>query len=224
MLDSLPNKSFRNFLRKNVKYAKRPRRYKRLLLAAERLQPKSIVEIGVFTGKRATEMIDAASLRSSAADISYFGFDLFDIMDDDILKQELSKRPDPMGEIKGRLDASGAKIELIKGWTNETLPDFFAKKPAFKADLMFIDGGHAVETIQNDWDNTHPHLTPGGSILLDDYYVDCPHLTDEFGCNTLIENLDASLWDVEIHPEVDRFVHDNKPHNVAIVEVRRRSS
>ena len=222
MINHIPSKSARHFFRMHLKYNRRPRRYRRLLLAAERIRPKVVIEIGVFTGLRGVEVLDAASLGSSASDISYFGFDLFDLMDDDLLSSELSKRPDAISEIKNRLNTTSAQIELVRGFSNQTLPEFFKERPDLRADLIFIDGGHAIETIQSDWDDVEPYLSETGAILLDDYYVDCPHLTDRFGCNILIESLDRDKWDIVIHPEVDRFVHDGLPHNVSIVEVSRK--
>jgi hypothetical protein len=59
-------------------------------------------------------------------------------------------------------------------------------------------------------------------VLFDDYYVDCPHLTDEFGCNKVIEALDKDFFEWRVLDDVDRFVHDGRSHNVAMVEVIRR--
>lgn len=223
MIARIPGKRLRHLMRMHLKYARRPRRYRRLLAAAEALNPRIIIEIGVYTGLRGIEMIEAASQGRGGAGIAYHGFDLFDLMDDGILAQELSKRPDPMPEVRARLEATGAEVSLHKGWSHDTLPAFAAANPDLRADLIFIDGGHAIETIHKDWDNVAQLLAPGGAALFDDYYVDCPHLTDRFGCNTLMESLDPAVWSWTLHPEVDRFTHGGKPHNVAIAEVRRVS-
>lgn len=224
MIENLPGKRLRHLARMHLKYARRPRRYRRLLAAAEALRPRTIIEIGVFTGLRGLEMIEAASLGRGADGIAYHGFDLFDLMDDGILAQELSKRPDPMPDVQARLAASGAAVTLHKGWSTDTLPAFAAANPDLRAELIFIDGGHAVETIRSDWENVAPLLAPGGVVMFDDYYVDCPQQTDRFECNTLMDSLDPALWTWRMHPEVDRFVHDGQPHNVAITEVRRAAT
>ncbi|MFT6773408.1 MAG: putative O-methyltransferase YrrM [Paracoccaceae bacterium] len=221
MIEILPGKHLRHLTRMHLKYARRPRRYRRLLAAAATLRPRTIIEIGVFTGLRGLEMIEAASLGRGAAGIAYHGFDLFDLMDDGILARELSKRPDPMPAVQARLAASGAAITLHKGWSDDTLPAFAAANPDLCAELIFIDGGHAIETIRSDWQHVSPLLAPGGVVMFDDYYVDCPHQTDRFGCNQLMESLDPERWTWTMYPEVDRFVHDGMPHNVAITEVRR---
>lgn len=222
LIERVPVKGLRHMVRLHLKYARRPRRYRRLLQAAATHRPQRILEIGVYDGRRGVEMIEAASLGASAATVEYHGFDLFDAMDEAILKSELSKRPDPEAAVHARLAATGASVALHQGWSQETLPALAAAAPEFRADLAFIDGGHAVETIQSDWDNVIAMLAPDGIVLLDDFYVDCPHLTPHFGCNQMVESLDPEVWQVTRHAEVDRFVHDGQPHNVAIVEVCRR--
>ena len=54
---------------------------------------------------------------------------------------------------------------------------------------MFIDGGHSVETVENDFDR----LRGCKNILMDDYYTPCnrglcPDVT-KFGCNQLVEKV-----------------------------------
>jgi hypothetical protein len=38
-----------------------------------------------------------------------------------------------------------------------------------KIDYVFLDGGHAYETVKNDLTYSHPVLENGGTILCDDY-------------------------------------------------------
>lgn len=222
MFDKIPTKRLRHLARFHLKYGKRPRRYRQLLKAAATLRPACILEIGVHTGQRAVEMIEAASLDRPVDEIEYHGFDLFEEMDGEILKRELSKKPDPMAAVAGRLRATGARTELHKGPSHVTLPAFATAQPGLRADLIFIDGGHAIETIREDWENTAPLLSQGGTTILDDYYVECPHLTERFGCNSLLETLDAGIWSWRVLPDIDRFVHDGHPHNVAMVEVHHK--
>ncbi|HEU4658158.1 MAG TPA: class I SAM-dependent methyltransferase [Capillimicrobium sp.] len=42
--------------------------------------------------------------------------------------------------------------------------------PAWTApiDLLFIDGDHAEEGVQRDWDDWHGHIAPGGHVLFHD--------------------------------------------------------
>ena len=205
-----------------AKYARRPRRYRQILQTVEKLQPKSILEVGVYQGKRGVEMIEAAMLSRAADEIAYFGFDLFEQMTTDILRDELSKWPNAMAEVTERLKRTGVSVELRAGFTQQTLPIFIAANPRRTIDFIFIDGGHAVDTIRSDWSNLSRLMHSNSVVLFDDYYVDCPHLTEEFGCNKVVEDLDENLFDWRVLDDVDYFQHDGKPHNVAMVEVTRR--
>jgi hypothetical protein len=67
------------------------KRYSNILFLVLINRPITILEIGVYTGKRATEMIEAAKVFNNK--IEYYGFDLFEMMNDKILKKEFSKIP-----------------------------------------------------------------------------------------------------------------------------------
>ncbi len=212
-------KCLRHQARIQLKYARRPRRYRQILRVVERLRPRSILEVGVFQGRRGVEMIEAATLSRPVEEIEYFGFDLFDKMTSDVMRDELSKWPNPIGEVTARLEATGASIELHAGFTQETLPAFLATNLERRIDFIFLDGGHAVETIRSDWSYLHQFMHPKTVVVFDDYYLDCPHLTNKFGCNSVVESLDGKKFDWHVLDDVDRFVHDGKPHNVAMAEV-----
>ncbi len=221
MIEHIPSKRLRHMVRRHVKYARTPQRYGQLLDRVTEMAPRHIVEIGVYTGRRSVEMIEAAALRRAASEISYDGFDLFDLMDETILAEELSKQPDDIEVVRQKIESTGATVRLHRGWSHDTVP-VAAKAHPGSADIAFIDGGHAVETIQQDWDNIQPMLTNQSVVIFDDYYVDRPDLTDRFGCNMLVDHLDATLWDVRHLPIVDRFEKPDGSFNVALAEVRRR--
>ena len=65
------------------------KRYAQLLLLVLLKKPKSILEIGVYTGKRSKEMLMAANVFSN--NIEFYGFDLFENFKDKILKEEFLK-------------------------------------------------------------------------------------------------------------------------------------
>ena len=67
------------------------KRYSNILFFVLLYKPKTILEIGVYTGRRAQEMIEAAKVFNEK--IEYYGFDLFEMMNDKILKKEMSKIP-----------------------------------------------------------------------------------------------------------------------------------
>lgn len=212
----------KHVFRVNVKYGKRPRRYRQLLAIAAERKPKSIIEIGVFQGQRAIELIDAASLHAPVNTITYFGFDLFEGLTPELLKSELSKTPDPKDAVTKRLEGTGAQAEVVAGFTQQTIPDLREQGRLANADLIFIDGGHAIDTIRSDWRNLEPLMHDDSVVVFDDYYVDCPDRIDKFGCNRVLEEIDRTRYDVEILPDVDRFVLDTGALNVAMVKVTRR--
>ena len=146
-------KNIKHQYRLAVRYRRTPRRYGHLLEAVAQRKPSSIVEVGVYTGRRAHEMIEAASLGGGAKSVHYFGFDLFELFTPDVLESELSKQPLSRDEVASRLEQSGAKVELFKGYSQETLPEFVQGRGDQPVDFIFIDGGHAIETIRDDWNN-----------------------------------------------------------------------
>ena len=57
-------------------------------------------------------------------------------------------------------------IKLIKGDTKQSLKQFKIKK----IDFVFIDGGHSIETIKNDWLNIQKLINKKSVVIFDDYY------------------------------------------------------
>jgi hypothetical protein len=195
------------------------RRYRQLTDALAGMTCRNLVEVGTWNGLRAIELARAALRRNSA--VTYHGFDLFEQLTDEQLEAEMSKRPPPRAEVEDRLRAFQEKVgrrgrllprrrrafefHLHPGDTYETLRSFREQSPGFEADFVFIDGGHKIETIQNDWEQTHPLLSERGAVFLDDYYGN-NELAREFGCNSLLERLrDDPAWVVSVLPERDEI-------------------
>jgi len=176
------------------------RRYGYLLLVIDRNHCRNIMEIGTWTGKRSLEMIERAKRYNDAKDISFYGFDLFELLTDKLNKEEFSKKPTTMAEVEERLRKAGAQIHLYKGFTKDTLPQ--AVKDLPKMDLIFIDGGHKVETIQNDWKYARELMHDETVVVFDDYY----HKHDNVGCKTVVEAIDPSKYNVQILKPRDRVV------------------
>ena len=170
-----------------IRYLLSPtKRYSFLLLSIFIRRPKTILEIGVYNGKRAIEMIETAKIFNN--EISYFGFDLFEdfYKKKGILKNELSKSPLSVKKILSKL-GKFKKIKLIKGDTNKTLPLFVKNKQ--KIDFVFIDGGHSLKTIENDWNNLKGIIGKKTIILFDDFYEFSLKKNFNFGCNKIIESI-----------------------------------
>lgn len=193
------------------------KRYAQLTQILATMRCENLVEIGTWNGRRAEELVAAALRRARA--VTYHGFDLFEALSDEDLSAELSKRPPSQAEVEAKLRRFQQRIALLnilrplrgrrfefalhQGYTRQTLPLFRRTYPDFRAQFIFIDGGHSIQTIADDWDNCSRFVDRAGAIFLDDFYGD-EKLTERFGCNKLIERLRADpAWKVSILPETD---------------------
>lgn len=187
----------------------KPQRYHRVADEARALKAQVIVEIGTWNGDRAIEMVQAAFERVPG--VTYYGFDLFEAMTPDKAKEEFNvKQPHTMSHVRHRLTtwARERKINatfcLQAGDTKNTLPAFLALVGSGIADLVWLDGGHSVSTIENDWTCCEKLVRPGGVVLFDDYYSDVPEdFLDQFGANRLVDRLAKAGYAVELLPEKD---------------------
>jgi len=181
------------------------KRYSNLLDIILVNKPKEIIEIGVYKGLRSLEMIKAAKCFNSK--IKFFGFDLFEMFFEkkNILNDELSKKPASMKLIKNLL-SNHANIKLIKGNTLQTLPKFIKKK--IKVDFIFIDGGHSIKTIKNDWNNVKKLMHKKTIVVFDDFYFGNKSLIKKFGCNKIINSLEKK-YSVEFLEPRDYIPHLN---------------
>jgi predicted O-methyltransferase YrrM len=160
-------------------------RYERLIALVKEKQPKAILEIGTWNGRRALEMLMASP------DSKYYGFDLFEDSDAFTDAEEKNVKPHyTLRGVKAYLD--GFDVVLHKGNTRATLKDF--DKPV---DFVWLDGGHSVETVRSDWENVKRVLMPGATVLFDDYYTG-PIDTRRFGCNEIVKSLNH-----EVLPDAD---------------------
>lgn len=156
-------------------------RYLQVLALVDRLKPATIAEIGTWNGGRAMEMATIAL--KHRPQVKYIGFDLFEEATPETDQRELNvKRHNSLQEVTERLNDFSAKnpgfsFELHRGDTNNVLFDL-------NVDFVFLDGGHSVETIENDFRK----VRGSKAIVLDDYYTG-PIDTDRFGCNRLVSRL-----------------------------------
>lgn len=174
-------------------------RYSQIIDVINEVKPKKILEVGTWNGVRAVEMCLAALVHNT--NVSYLGFDLFEDATSETDAHELNVKPHAnKDDIRHNLSVQlpACTISLVSGNTNITLKGFRGEY-----DFAFIDGGHSVETIQNDGENTN-HIPVR---LFDDYYVAdnkerCPDLK-QFGCNQFIDSLDKSQFEITILPAAD---------------------
>jgi predicted O-methyltransferase YrrM len=191
-----------NILRYNISNIKR---YSQILELILLHKPKSIIEIGVYKGLRSAQMLDAANVYSK--NTKFYGFDLFEnfYLEKEILEKELSKKPTSEQKVSKLLKQKG-QINLFKGFTKTTLPIFVEKN--LKVDFVFIDGGHSIETIENDWKYVSKLMHEKTIVVFDDFYHEDNELIREFGCNKIVLNLEDN-YKVQYLSKVDRIPKNN---------------
>jgi ribosomal protein L14E/L6E/L27E len=209
-----------HFIKYWLKYSlSRYSRYKYLFLEIYKSQPTSLIEIGVYKGIRSLEMIKL--LKNFKKKLFFYGFDLFEDITSKKIKMELSKRSIPVNQIKKNLSDNlkneNIHIKLIKGDTKKSLKRFKIKK---KIDFVFIDGGHSIETIRNDWLNIQKLINKKSIVIFDDYYED-KKISKKFGCKKIIDNLDKK-FEARIFPSTDFVKVKSKLTRNHLVKVIKR--
>lgn len=169
-------------------------RYDALLRLIDKYKPESIIEIGVWNGANAIRIINQALKYHPA--ITYTGYDLFE----DATSETDTKEFNVKGHNSAKAVAAYIRAEtgitptIIKGDTNETL------KLGTVVDFVFLDGGHSIETIANDY-----AMVQGSKVIvLDDYYTpdergESPDI-NIYGCNQLLK----TIAKYEVIPDKDR--------------------
>lgn len=195
-----------NFFRKGKK------RYFEIYKYIFQIKPINICEIGIYTGERSYEIIKLSSKLNNRK-INFTGFDMFEDISDKKIEEEFSKKPLDMKSIEQNLInlPNLNSLKLIKGDTNKILPDYYKNFHNY-FDFIFIDGGHSIETISNDFNFSLKMIKKNGYIILDDYYHNNKNLVKYAGCNKLINNLDNNFKkviskkrDIHISPIYGRF-------------------
>ena len=144
-------------------------------------KPKNFLEIGVFHGVTARNVCECLySIHKE--DFRYIGLDLFgesieninEVIPNTKFNNPLKKiyfeyilRQDPysMEAVSHLLKKFEQNVHLIKGNSNRLLK----KIDMSKIDYVFLDGGHAYETVKNDLYYSKVVLDNNGTILCDDY-------------------------------------------------------
>lgn len=194
-------------------------RYDNLITELEYLatQQKSLnmLEIGTYDGTRASNLLRHWLKIGKGYSASYVGFDLFEDLTPEMSKAEMSKSklPPRCVDVAGKLSViKGVAVQLVRGNTRTTLPAYVdardAAEPPF--DLIFMDGGHSLDTIESDFAAVERIMTCKTVILLDDYYVN----RDDFGCQRLVKRLQEERmpnnwpkWQIEMLDPMDTYEH-----------------
>lgn len=170
-------------------------RMENLITHIEKSSVNSILEIGVWKGENALHMLKAASKVSDQ--VTYVGVDLFeDLASQTNLEREASLWPESKENIFKKLTKNypGAQIELVPGYSKDTLPTLIGRK----FQLIFIDGGHSYETVLSDWTNALKLISHDGYIFIDDYTNIEATILGNFGVRKLVDSLDTERHNVQI--------------------------
>lgn len=197
------------------------KRYKYLFQLCKLYRPKTICEIGTNKGRRGVIMLALSAEGNPNSKITYKGYDLFDLITPELSKAEGNGKTIDLGMKKvDQLFSKKLKKKrnlncewtFVRGDTNEVL-DYQV------FDFVFIDGGHKIETIRNDYDK----LKDSEVIVFDDFYSgsegeDCAlRVKQGLGCNDLIHELEQdSELHVEYFPKLGTL-HANKNLHLVLV-------
>ena len=197
----------------------RPLRYKYLFEIIRNNKCKRIMEIGVLDGEHSLQMIEEAKKNFAPEEIKYYGFDLFEQLDDKAEEYgDVKLLPSlGLGSVKDKLEKTNVKIYLYKGDTKEILPKVIKELP--KMDLVFIDGGHDIETIENDWEYTKQVMDDHTIVIFDDYWN-----REDAGCKKVVENIDKTKYEVKILPIQDKFKEEWGTLKINFVQVKLKAN
>lgn len=187
------------------------------LLAGRGVRVLRFLEVGTYDGRRAAGLLTRWRARYAPGEVpAYYGFDLFEDMTPALSRDELSKSrlPPRRDEVRRTLLRAGADVLLFRGNTRDTLPVAATSLPAM--DLIFVDGGHSLETVASDWDAVKGLLAPHAIALFDDYYLN----RDDYGCRPLVDALSPGEYRVTLLDPVDRYEHTGLA--IRMVSVERR--
>ena len=186
-------------------------RYSYLGTKVQEYKSKIIMEIGTWNGQNTRRMTSAAIQSNNLVtaeeklSVVYYGFDVWELMDQKLMDLEVSKWPPSKSEVGVLLNSTGVAVNLIQGNTHETLPKFVEDNEGLKVDFVFIDGGHSFETIESDWNNIQKIIDKSSVVIFDDYWYPPNDAEATFGCNRIIDSLDRDKWEVTELPISDTF-------------------
>ena len=119
-------------------------------------------------------------------------------------------------EVENKLKVTKSKINLFQGDTLKTLPENISQLP--KMDFVFLDGGHSLKTIANDWHYVQQLMHDQTVVIFDDYWN-----REDAGAKPIIDNIDPSKFDVKILKPRDRFEKEWGTLKINFVKVKRKT-
>ena len=158
--------------------------------------PKIFLEVGVFHGVTARNICELL-YKIHKNDFKYIGLDLFEENEENksevipntnfsnplknmYFKYIKKQNPYTKEAVEDLLKKFKNNVNLIKGNSNLVLK----KIDMSKVNYVFLDGGHAYETVKNDLECCLEVINSNGTILCDDYNFghlpDVKNAIDEF--------------------------------------------
>ena len=166
------------------------------LKEVENKRPKIFLEVGVFHGVTVRNICELLH-KIHKDDFKYIGLDLFEeteenkseVIPNTIFSNPLKniyfkyiKKQNPYSKeaVEDLLKKFQNNVDLIKGNSNLILK----KIDMSKIDYVFLDGGHAYETVKNDLECCLEVIKSNGVVMCDDYNFghlpDVKNAIDEF--------------------------------------------
>lgn len=181
-----------------------------------------LMEVGTYDGARAAQLLHywLQISKKAEAPVDYYGFDMWESMTESLSRKELSKKKLPPSEatVRKKLAAVDDRVHvhLVKGNTHQTLmPACGMLAPM---DLVFLDGGHSLNTIANDWVAVTHVMSANTFVVFDDYYLN----RVDFGCQSLIETLrKQGDYEIKLLDPIDHFPETGL--SIRMAAVRRRA-
>jgi len=197
----------------------RGKHYRGLFEVIKEIVPANIMEIGTSSGQTAIGMIRVAGQFSEEDQIAYYGIDLFESGKPSQWELEFTGGyiPPAKADVEARLRAETAADINLVAFDSKLLHDVPAEE-RLKMDLIFIDGGHSLETVASDWEYAKSSMHEKTVVVLDDYFPELPFI----GAKTVVDNIDRSVFDVKIMPEIDDYTHSFGRLRTQLVVVRFR--
>lgn len=128
-----------------------------LFAAAQVLQPKHYLEIGVRRGRSVCVVARACPT------VNVFAFDLW--------MPDYAGMENPGPEfvaLELKKHGHQGTVSFIDGDSHVTVPQFFGEHPGLELDLITVDGDHSEAGALDDLCNVVPHLAIGGILVFDD--------------------------------------------------------
>lgn len=111
---------------------------------------RKIMEIGVYNGENARNMVKAAAENTPPDEVTYYGFDYFS--------------HHSAARVGRKLEETGCRYTLIEGATLETLPEAVETLP--RMDVIFIDGGKSFREAMSDWIHSAKLMHDGTGVFV----------------------------------------------------------